>query len=45
MNSVLKDFKLLGLGGKDTVDNLEKVKLKDHIYIINELVGPVEEME
>ena len=45
MNSVLKDFKLLGLGGKDTVDNLKKVKLKEHIYIINDLVGPVEEME
>ena len=36
---------LLGLGGKDTVDNLKKVKLKEHIYIINDLVGPVEEME
>ena len=36
---------LLGLGGKDTVNNLKKVKLKEHIYIINDLVGPVEEME
>ena len=36
---------LLGLGGKDTVDNLKKVKLKEHIYTINDLVGPVEEME
>ena len=36
---------LLGLGGKDTVDNLKKVKLKEHIYMINDLVGPVEEME
>lgn len=36
---------LLGLGGKDTIANLEKVKLKEHIYIINDLVGPVEEME
>ncbi|WP_420976238.1 T6SS immunity protein Tdi1 domain-containing protein [Bacillus vallismortis] len=33
---------LLGLGGSEKVENLEKVKLREHILIITEFMGPVE---
>lgn len=33
---------LLGLGGSEKVENLKKVKLKEHILIITELMGPVQ---
>ncbi|MDG5471427.1 DUF1851 domain-containing protein [Jeotgalibacillus sp. ET6] len=32
---------LLGLGGAEKVENLKKVKLKEHILIITDLMGPV----
>lgn len=32
---------LLGLGGKKHIDNLDKVKIKEHLYLITELVGGV----
>lgn len=33
---------LLGLGGAEKVENLKKVKLKEHIFIITEFMGPVQ---
>ncbi|CAM4030855.1 DUF1851 domain-containing protein [Listeria booriae] len=33
---------LLGLGGAEKVDNLKKVKLKEHIMIITEFMGPIQ---
>lgn len=33
---------LLGLGGSEEVENLDKVKLKEHILVITELLGPIE---
>ncbi|WP_137790900.1 T6SS immunity protein Tdi1 domain-containing protein [Bacillus sp. E(2018)] len=33
---------LLGLGGEEKVDFLKKVKLKEHMLITNEFMGPVE---
>src|SRR5699024_2728159 len=33
---------LLGLGGPEKVENLQKVKLKEHILLISELMGPIE---
>ncbi|MDQ0206983.1 T6SS immunity protein Tdi1 domain-containing protein [Alkalicoccobacillus murimartini] len=33
---------LLGLGGVEKVENLKKVKIVEHIYIIKELMGPIE---
>lgn len=33
---------ILGLGGPEKVDNLSKVKLVEHIYLIKELMGPIE---
>ncbi|MGX1194608.1 T6SS immunity protein Tdi1 domain-containing protein [Metabacillus sp. SLBN-84] len=33
---------LLGLGGSEKVENLKKVKLKEHILIINEFMGPIQ---
>ncbi|MFC7371360.1 T6SS immunity protein Tdi1 domain-containing protein [Fictibacillus iocasae] len=33
---------LLGLGGPEKVENLKKVKLREHILIITEFMGPVE---
>ncbi|MFP7476963.1 T6SS immunity protein Tdi1 domain-containing protein [Terribacillus saccharophilus] len=33
---------LLGLGGTEKVENLKKVKLKEHILIITEFMGPVQ---
>lgn len=33
---------LLGLGGAEKVENLNKVKLKEHILVITELLGPIE---
>ncbi|MFA9457723.1 T6SS immunity protein Tdi1 domain-containing protein [Halalkalibacter sp. AB-rgal2] len=33
---------LLGLGGAEKVENLKKVKLKEHIMIITEFMGPIE---
>jgi hypothetical protein len=32
---------LLALGGSEKAENLEKVKLREHIYLINELAGGV----
>ncbi|WP_121616336.1 T6SS immunity protein Tdi1 domain-containing protein [Virgibacillus halodenitrificans] len=32
---------LLGLGGTEKVENLKKVKLKEHILIITEFLGPI----
>lgn len=32
---------LLGLGGKETVDNLKKVKIKEHIEIIGQMTGMI----
>ena len=34
-------FPLLGLGGQKTVENIDKVKIKEHIYIISELAGNI----
>lgn len=33
---------LLGLGGVEKVENLQKVKLKEHIYLITQFMGPIE---
>ncbi|OXS64573.1 hypothetical protein B0G93_101481 [Bacillus sp. V-88] len=33
---------LLGLGGNEKVENLSKVKLKEHILVITEFMGPVQ---
>lgn len=33
---------LLGLGGAENVENLKKVKLKEHILVITEFMGPVQ---
>lgn len=33
---------LLGLGGFEKVENLKKVKLKEHIMVITEFMGPIE---
>ena len=33
---------LLGLGGAENVENLKKVKLKEHILIITEFLGPIQ---
>jgi hypothetical protein len=33
---------LLGLGGEEKVANVKKVKLKEHILIITEFMGPIE---
>ncbi|WP_099363747.1 T6SS immunity protein Tdi1 domain-containing protein [Fredinandcohnia onubensis] len=33
---------LLGLGGAEKVENLKKVKLREHILIIAEFMGPIE---
>jgi len=33
---------LLGLGGPEKVENLQKVKLKEHILLISEFMGPIE---
>lgn len=32
---------LLGLGGKESVNNLKKVKIREHIFLITQLVGEV----
>ncbi|WP_296585518.1 T6SS immunity protein Tdi1 domain-containing protein [Ruminococcus sp.] len=32
---------LLGLGGKESVNNLKKVKIKEHIALITEMVGEI----
>ena len=32
---------LLGLGGSEKVDNLDKVKIREHIEIITQLVGKI----
>jgi len=34
---------LLGLGGERTVKNMQIVKIKEHIMLIKEMVGPVQE--
>ncbi|MGF6928536.1 hypothetical protein QFZ48_004036 [Chitinophaga sp. W2I13] len=33
---------LLGLGGKEKVDNLQKVKIKEHISLIAQIMGKIE---
>ena len=33
---------LLGLGGPEKVENLQKAKLKEHILLISEFMGPIE---
>ncbi|MBC2005604.1 DUF1851 domain-containing protein, partial [Listeria booriae] len=33
---------LLGLGGPEKVDNLQKAKLKEHIYLITQFMGKLE---
>lgn len=33
---------LLGLGGTEKIKNLRKVKLKEHLHIITEFIGPIE---
>lgn len=33
---------LIGLGGAEKVENLKKVKIKEHILIITEFMGPVQ---
>jgi hypothetical protein len=33
---------LLGLGGVEKIDNIRKVKLKEHIYLITEFMGNLE---
>lgn len=33
---------LLGLGGPEEINNLEKVKFKEHIYLITQFMGPIE---
>jgi len=33
---------LLGIGGEEKVENLDKVKLVEHIYLITEFMGPIE---
>ncbi|SCN06106.1 protein of unknown function [Bacillus wiedmannii] len=33
---------LLGLGGTEKVENLQKVKLIEHIYLITQFMGPIE---
>lgn len=33
---------LLGLGGSEKVENLKKVKIKEHIELITQLVGKIE---
>lgn len=33
---------LLGLGGTENIKNLKKVKIKEHILIITELLGPIQ---
>jgi len=33
---------LLGLGGTEKVENLQKVRIKEHIQIITEFMGPIE---
>lgn len=33
---------LLGLGGPEKVENLQKVKIREHIELISQLVGRIE---
>lgn len=33
---------LLGMGGKERVENLQKVKIKEHIELITQMVGRIE---
>ncbi|MFC7393464.1 T6SS immunity protein Tdi1 domain-containing protein [Scopulibacillus cellulosilyticus] len=33
---------LLGIGGSEKVENLQRVKLKEHIYLITQFMGPIE---
>ena len=36
---------LLGLGGSEKVENMSKVKMREHIYLITDFMGPVDEYE
>ncbi|MFR5684003.1 MAG: T6SS immunity protein Tdi1 domain-containing protein, partial [Clostridia bacterium] len=36
---------LLALGGNETVDNLKKIKTKEHIEVIIEMVGIISDMK
>ncbi|PTN42546.1 hypothetical protein DAY12_27810, partial [Bacillus thuringiensis] len=33
---------LLALGGPEKVENLQKVKLIEHVYLITQFMGPIE---
>lgn len=33
---------LLPLGGSEKVENLQKVKLIEHVYFITQFIGPIE---
>ncbi|MDE7321833.1 MAG: DUF1851 domain-containing protein [Lachnospiraceae bacterium] len=33
---------LLGLGGKERIKNIQKVKIKEHIELITQMVGKME---
>ncbi|MEJ8553230.1 T6SS immunity protein Tdi1 domain-containing protein [Tepidibacter sp. Z1-5] len=33
---------ILGLGGSEKIENLDKVKLVEHIYLITQFMGPIE---
>ncbi|MBC1673481.1 T6SS immunity protein Tdi1 domain-containing protein [Listeria welshimeri] len=33
---------ILGMGGAEKVENLKKVKLREHIYLITQFMGPIE---
>ncbi|EHC2218140.1 DUF1851 domain-containing protein [Listeria monocytogenes] len=33
---------ILGMGGTEKVENLKKVKLREHIYLITQFMGPIE---
>ena len=32
---------LLGLGGREDIDNISKVKIKEHIELISQMVGKI----
>lgn len=41
LNECFGYFPLLGLGGSEKVENLKKVKIREHIEIITQLVGKI----
>ena len=36
---------LLGLGGSEKIENMSKVKIKEHIYLITDFMGPLDKYE